>query len=149
MKKICILIFLILINLMPVSAQTTITISNESDLIAFSESVNSGNSYQGQTVVLGADIALSSAWIPVGSEDAPFSGTFDGNGHKISGVTFEPMTVNAGLFGVSANTANILSLTVELDVSVSNSKTGNFIGGIVSQNHGTVSGCKVSGSILA
>lgn len=70
---------------------------------------------------LGSDIDLSSwitenssvtGWIPVGTESAPFSGTFDGNGHVISGIWSVQSGNNIGLFGVLSGTVTIKKLGV-------------------------------------
>ncbi|MPM67952.1 hypothetical protein SDC9_114877 [bioreactor metagenome] len=49
-------------------------------------------------------------WVPIGTVDAPYTGTFDGDGHKISGLYCKGDEL-AGLFGVSAGT--IKNVTVE------------------------------------
>ncbi len=70
------------------------TIKTVEDLLAFAEAVNGGDSFEGKTVTLMNDIDLTGyAWAGVGiysetSVGTAFSGTFDGQGHKISGVTF-------------------------------------------------------------
>jgi hypothetical protein len=54
---------------------------------------------------LGADIDLSSvtSWTPIGSRSKPFSGTFDGNGYTISGLTINsPSSGYQGLFGYAS-----------------------------------------------
>ena len=58
-------------------------IGTEAELLAFADYVNSNRAANG---VLTADIALSNTWqTPIGIDGAPFTGTFDGQGHKISG----------------------------------------------------------------
>ena len=75
-------------------------------------------SFSNSTFTLGADIDLSDyGWTPIGSESAPFTGTFRGNGHKITGLCVNSATNNAGLFGVVSNA------TIE-GVSVSGSVAG-------------------------
>ena len=54
-------------------------IESEADLLAVSRGLD--KAYR-----LERDIALSDAWTPVGTYAAAFSGTFDGNGHTISGI---------------------------------------------------------------
>ncbi len=69
-------------------------IGTAAELLAFADYVNSGRAANG---VLTADIALSGTWEnPIGIDGAPFSGTFDGQGHTISGFD----GVSAGKFGL-------------------------------------------------
>lgn len=49
--------------------------------------------------VLAADITLSGEWTPIGNSGAPFTGTFDGNGHSIKGLTITGDNNGVGLFG--------------------------------------------------
>ncbi len=64
-------------------------------------------------------------WTPIGTEDAPFKGTFNGNGHTISGIYINKQNEdNQGLFGV------IEDSTIE-NLTVSGSITGKAnLGGI-------------------
>ena len=52
-----------------------------------------------------ADIQLSTdEWVPIGTWDNPFTGTFTGNGFEISGLTMtDPDAEIIGLFGVAKN----------------------------------------------
>jgi hypothetical protein len=59
---------------------------------------------------LGADLNLSGVdWTPIGSAAAPFSGQFDGDGHRITGLTVDDQPA-AGFFGVldGATVENLL-----------------------------------------
>ena len=47
--------------------------------------------------VLAGDITLQRPWTPIGSRLRPFTGTFDGNGHVIYGLTAAKR--GAGMFG--------------------------------------------------
>ncbi len=71
------------------------TLSDVADLLGFSQLAQEGNTFAGKTVKLGADITLNEgkaafwksqvparSWTPV----TDFAGTFDGQGHSISGV---------------------------------------------------------------
>lgn len=60
-----------------------------------------GNTFEGKTIKLGADIDMSSAekWFSIGSRSNYFAGTFDGQGHTISGINQVLDTDNGGLFG--------------------------------------------------
>ena len=110
------------------------TIMNVEQLASFRDKVNSGLSYTGKTVNLVADINLSTicgqnigekevSWEPIGSTTA-FSGTFNGNGHKISGMYINNSKQKQSLFG-TANKGKIINLTVEGKITA-----GKFAGGI-------------------
>ncbi|MFC3800897.1 S-layer homology domain-containing protein [Cohnella sp. GCM10012308] len=66
--------------------------------------------------ILKNDIALTEAWTPIGfSSDDGFTGTFDGNGHTISGLSIDlPAADNIGLFSQITNGA-VYDLTIEAD----------------------------------
>lgn len=51
-------------------------------------------------------------WLPIGTSDAPFIGTFDGNGHVIENIWVETSGANAGLFGVIGGDVSIQELGV-------------------------------------
>lgn len=99
---------------------------------------------KGLTFYLANDIELSGTWTPISDVAYPadaFAGTFDGNGHTISGLNG-----SNGLFGF-VNGATIKNLKVE--GTISGSTTG--IGGIVGKTQGpvTIDSCVFSGKISA
>lgn len=87
-----------------VSAQTQIT--DEAGLKAIADDP-SGN------YVLAADITLTGQWTPLGTEASPFTGTFDGGGHSIKGLTVTASSDldNSGLFGY-ANGATLKNVSI-------------------------------------
>ena len=91
------------------------TIYSAGDLAAFAAAVNGGNSFGGEAVTLADDIDLSGyEWVPIGTQDHPFSGTFNGQGYEISNCTFtsaENGEQYLSLFGKAEN-ANITDFTV-------------------------------------
>lgn len=64
-------------------------------------------SFGGWTVALGSDIDLSvlSGWTPIGAASTPFKGTFDGDGHVLSGMNITAANADghAALFGTAEN----------------------------------------------
>ena len=60
-----------------------------------------------------ADISLSAGdWVPIGTWDDPFTGTYNGNGFEITGLTMtDPDAKIIGLFGVAKN-AHIYNITL-------------------------------------
>ena len=139
----------------------TLEISDAAGLAAFRDSVNSGMTYAGLTVKLTADIDLSTQgnWNPIGNRYArngetsvdtteengktfrkAFMGTFDGQGHTISGLFIN--TVDANYKGTRAkagqqNTSSYAALFGYVDKATVKNFTVN----------GTVLGTDVAGVI--
>ena len=128
-------------------------IATADDLLEFADKVNddSGN-YTDIDAELTADIDLSEicgeniggqsvSWTPIGSISRPYSGTFNGAGHTISGLYIKSSDNDQGLFG-RVNGGTVQNLTVSGSVS-----GGWYVGGVVGYNNsGTVTGCTFSGS---
>ena len=90
------------------------------------------------------------SWTPIGNiidEEAPdsfgYTGTFNGDGHTISGLYIDDSTANdQGLFGFVGRSGKVQNLSVSGSVS-----GNNYVGGIVGYNNGgNVTGCTFSGS---
>ena len=81
------------------------------------------------------------SWIPIGSISNKYTGTFDGDGHTISGLYIDSDADDQGLFGY------VYGGTVK-DLTVSGNVSGGWhVGGVVGYNNGgTVTGCIFSGS---
>lgn len=106
-------------------------ISGAEELIALAKGDLSGN------YILTADIDLTDKdFTPIGTNEAPFTGVFDGNGYTISGLTLETSENYQGLFGV--NEGVIRNVTLADDCTV----TGNgYVGGIAGKNNGVIFDC--------
>ena len=79
-------------------------ISTPEQLQAFSYIVNGIAGYTQNTsakaVLLGdIDMTGMTTWLPIGSNSAPFSGTFDGQGHSIQNLVIKTNKSYSGLFG--------------------------------------------------
>jgi hypothetical protein len=72
-----------------------------------------------------------------------FTGTFDGNGHKITNFTINGNDY-LGLFGYINGLVKNLGLE---DSTVSGSSSSYFVGGLVGLNYGTISNCDSTGSV--
>lgn len=129
-------------------------ISTARDVITFSNNVLNGDSYSGKYIELANDIDLSGVtiWTPIGlynngTESKPFSGIFDGKGHRLSHIS-SANTGLVGLFGYASG-ATIKNVAV---VNTNWSTAGNYAGGLVSviDNGTSISTCynesSVSGS---
>ena len=99
---------------------------------------------------LTADIDLggeaNGSWSPIGNSTTKFTGTFDGDGHKISGLFINNTTSDyQGLFGyISGGTIKNLGVN-------GNVTGGQHVGGVVgrAQSNTTVQNCYNTGSVTA
>lgn len=86
-------------------------------------------------------------WTPMGTKDVPYCGTFDGAGHKISGLYVHRIANYSGLFGyceaTDGKTPVIKNLSVDnSSISVTHIySTGGIVGYI---GNGTISNCSSS-----
>ena len=93
--------------------------------------------------VCGPELDAETSWIPIGnSEENAYTGTFNGDGHTISGLYIYTGDNDQGLFGCLDQGGTVK------DLSVSGSVKGySYVGGVVGYNNGgTVTGCIFSGS---
>lgn len=130
---------------LPVFAEESgavLSVSSASDLLTLAENCVQDSCSQGLTVRLETDIDLSgTAWpgIPI------FSGTFDGGGHRITGLTLDQAGSVQGLFRYLTKTACVQDLAVEGGVTPQGSR--QTVGGIAGSNAGTLLRCSFSGTV--
>ena len=96
---------------------------------------------EGKTVTLEADLDLS------GKEFVPipvFRGTFEGNGHTISGVSIRQAGSGLGLFRYLEKEALVQNLKVSGELKPEGSR--KKIGGIAGTNRGTIRNCTFLGT---
>ena len=79
-------------------------IEDAEDLKLLAEKVNSGTTYEGKYFKQTANIDLEDLenepnWTPIGKENNPFKGIFNGDGHQITNLEVTGNSNNAGLFG--------------------------------------------------
>ena len=146
-------------------------IANETDWASFAQWIKEkGDSFTGEYVQLIADITVS---MPAGTSEAPFGGTFLGNGHTITatitdtsnggtalfryinGATIKDLTVGgtitgdmhaAAIVGFAQGTGN----SIRNCVATANVSGGTHIGGILGHGLGSaiaISGCVFSGTM--
>ncbi len=86
-----------------------------------------------------ADIQLSTdEWIPIGTWDNPFTGTFNGNGFEIIGLTMtDPDAKIIGLFGVAQNADiyNVILRDYDI-VNAGRNVSGKTVGAILAVGQG-------------
>ena len=88
-------------------------IDDAADLEAFRSGVNDAT-LDTQDARLTNTIDLSSIenWEPIGSGSTQYTGTFDGCGYSITGVTIDSTEQNVGLFGYIGTAGTVKNLTV-------------------------------------
>ena len=126
------------------AAAGTVTIATVQDLVDFSKQCTRDTWSQGRTVELAADLDLS------GSDFTPvpiFQGTFRGNGHTISGLSFDQKGSKTGLFRTLTQSAVVENLTVEGTLSPQGS--GGQVGLLAGENYGAVRHCTARGTVSA
>ena len=94
----------------------------------------------GGTVKLLRDVELTDTWTPVGDSSTPFKGTFDGGGHKITGLKITSGSY-IGLFGYVGAGAVIENVKLAGAEVSGTERVGALIGRIV--GGATVSNCSV------
>lgn len=130
MKKV---LALLLCMMLTVGTMTTVSfatdgevfeVATKEDLIAFAEAVDNGDTFEGRTVKLMADIELENELFePIGSyrNDTAFKGIFDGQGHTIRNLSQNTWELDngyyygdlgLGLFGLVED-ATIKNLTID------------------------------------
>ena len=153
---------------------TTYVISTPEQLLGFSRAVQGVEGvidrmdFVGITVKLGADIMLNDTsgwqhwgdytygrqWEPISTDEVycTFGGTFDGDGHTISGMYIsddshsDATNVGIGLFARLRPDAVVKNLNIKASRIIFTSRYGQ-VGLLVGFNRGTVDSCHVEGEI--
>lgn len=129
-------------------------INSVDSLLTFASNVNDGSQggYAGVCFKLTSDLDLSGVeWAPIGNmndmetHSTLFLGSFDGDGHTISNLSYTSDTYNcgAGLFGVSCG--EVKNLTLEDATVTVTEGTSMAIGGVVGYNMGSVDNVTLKG----
>lgn len=125
-----------------VSVSDAIQITNADDFAEFVKNCTLDSYSVGKKFVLTADISLTGKSIsPVPS----FGGSFDGNGHTISGLNIQKSGSALGLFRYIEKTGSVKNLTVTGLVSPSG--TATECGGIAGVNRGRIIDCRFNGIV--
>ena len=124
----------------------TYTVYNADGLMNVAELVNGGKT--DINITLTADIDLTGKdWTPIGTDyDNSYTGTFDGGGHTITGLTFTTNDEYAGLFGWLNRAGTVKNVVME-GVQITSNRSSGFAGGVAGYSDGTIENCSVSGSI--
>ena len=119
---------------------------NANGLMNIAELVNGGKT--DINITLDTDIDLTGKnWTPIGTSFSnKYTGTFDGGGHTIKGLTVTTNDQFVGLFGSIGNAGPVKNVMME-GVQITKNHSSGFAGGVAGYSDGTIENCSVSGSV--
>ena len=133
-------------------------IKTEDQLRDFAGSLNDKIDYTDKFVALGDDIELSSdEWKPVGRSDYLFNGTFDGQGHTVSGMTLgsaeKPFALDKenlyiGFFGVLGPKSVVKNLNLTDVAFYTTFGATAYVGGIAGVTQGSRTNNNFTGAVI-
>ncbi len=130
-------------------------------LLVFANRVNNGETELNGKLLCDIDASASNpesdsynayftAWTPIGDRSeisydiySIYTGTFDGDGHVITGLTFDASEGFAGLFGCVGEGGMVKNVGLEGGKITGNAQAG----GVAGSNNGTVMNCYNTGSV--
>ena len=128
------------------------TVYNANGLMNVAELVNGGKTDINITLDKNIDLT-GKVWKPIGTDyDNAYTGTFDGGGNTITGLTVTTNDEYAGLFGYLSNFNNAAGTVknVVMDgIQITCNHRSGYAGGVVGYSWGTIENCSVSGSVSA
>ena len=123
------------------------TVTSADGLMNVAKLVNGGKS--DINITLDTDIDLTGKdWTPIGTDyDNSYTGTFDGGGHTITGLTFTTNDKYAGLFGRLGKAGMVKNVVME-GIQITCNHSLGYAGGVAGFSWGgTIENCSVSGSV--
>ena len=122
------------------------TVTSADGLMNVAELVNGGKTDINITLDKNIDLT-GKDWTPIGTDyDNAYTGTFDGGGHTITGLTITTKDQFVGLFGYLNRAGTVKNVVMEGIQITSNHMFGNT-GGVAGFSWGTIENCSVSGSV--
>ena len=122
------------------------TVTSADGLMNVAELVNGGKTDINITLDKNIDLT-GKGWTPIGTDyDNSYTGTFDGGGHTITGLTITTNDEFAGLFGYLDRAGTVKNVMME-GVQITNNRSSGSAGGVVGYSWGTIENCSVSGSV--
>lgn len=122
--------------------ESEIKIGSTDEFLQLAKNCESDAYSKGKTVRLTADIDFTGkVFKPIPS----FSGSFDGQNHKIRGINYKKSGKAQGVFRYIEVGGEVKNLGVS--ATVRSKGSGKYAGGIVGVNSGTVTNCTFSGTV--
>ena len=122
------------------------TVTSADGLMNVAELVNGGKT--DINITLDKDIDLTGKeWTPIGTGYSnKYTGTFDGGGHTIKGLTVTTNDQFVGLFGSIGYAGTVKNVVME-GIQITSNHMFGCTGGVVGYSWGTIENCSVSGSV--
>ena len=123
------------------------TVTSADGLMNIAKLVNGGKT--DINITLDTDIDLTGKdWTPIGTSFSnKYTGTFDGGGHTIKGLTVTTNDQFVGLFGSIGYAGTVKNVMME-DVQITSNRSSGFAGGVVGvQIGGSITGCSSSATV--
>ena len=122
------------------------TVTSADGLMNVAELVNGGKTDINITLDKNIDLT-GKDWTPIGTSfKNSYTGTFDGGGHTITGLTVTTNDKYAGLFGYIGNAGTVKNVVME-GVLITSNNGSSQTGGVAGFSRGTIENCSVSGSV--
>ena len=122
------------------------TVYNADGLLNVAKLVNGGKTDINITLDKNIDLT-GKGWTPIGTNyDNSYTGTFDGGGHTIKGLTVTTNDQFVGLFGYLNRAGTVKNVVME-GIQITSNHMFGCTGGVVGYSWGTIENCSVSGSV--
>ena len=122
------------------------TVTSADGLMNIAELVNGGKTDINITLDKNIDLT-GKDWTPIGTSfDNSYTGTFDGGGHTITGLTVTTNDQFVGLFGYLNRAGTVKNVVME-GIQITSNHMFGCTGGVVGYSWGTIENCSVSGSV--
>ena len=131
-----------------IESDGTYTVTSADGLMNVAELVNGGKT--DINITLDKDIDLTGKeWTPIGTGYSnKYTGTFDGGGHTIKGLTVTTNDQFVGLFGYLDKAGTVKNVVMEgIQITSNHVLMSGNTGGVVGYSWGTIENCSVSGSV--
>ena len=144
----------------------TYVIDSVEDLYGFM-AVSAGTNFEGKTVKLGADIQVNAVdaatfaawadgsavaenlWAPISSRYNGFAGTFDGQGHTISGLYLSSWLDYSGFFSSVFSTGVVKNFSIKDSYFCSTNEQHDMIGSVVGDLRGKMENVYSNATVVA
>ena len=122
------------------------TVTSADGLMHVADLVNGGKT--DINITLDTDLDLTGKeWTPIGNYEKQYTGTFNGGGHTITGLTVTGSDQYAGLFGRIGSGGTVKNVKLE-GVKIESDNDMSSVGGVAGDSYdGNIENCSVSGSV--